>query len=99
MALYVLDTDTVTLLLRGHAGVAGKASAHDPGELAVAIFTVPRDFDFTPPVNQTSRLCVFAFQIHKHRTRRQGRQRSRPLRNSRHPQPLHLGQVEAEVVD
>jgi tRNA(fMet)-specific endonuclease VapC len=40
MSLYVLDTDTVTLLLRGHPEVADKAAACDPSELAVAIITV-----------------------------------------------------------
>ena len=40
MSLYVLDTDTVTLVLRGHAGVASKAAAHDPNELSITIITV-----------------------------------------------------------
>jgi tRNA(fMet)-specific endonuclease VapC len=40
MSLHVLDTDTVTLLLRGHAGVASKAAVHDASELAVTIITV-----------------------------------------------------------
>lgn len=40
MSLHVLDTDTVTLLLRGHTGVASRAAAQDPSELAVTIITV-----------------------------------------------------------
>ena len=40
MSLKVLDTDTVTLLMRGHAGVCSKAAAYDPSQLAVTIITV-----------------------------------------------------------
>lgn len=40
MTLYVLDTDTLTLLLRGHPGISAEASIHKPNELAVTIVTV-----------------------------------------------------------
>jgi tRNA(fMet)-specific endonuclease VapC len=40
MSLYVLDTDCLTLLLRGHAEMSRRAGAHDPAELAISIVTV-----------------------------------------------------------
>ena len=40
MSLYVLDTDMVTLLSRGHEQVAEKAAAHAANELAVTIIAV-----------------------------------------------------------
>lgn len=40
MSLYVLDTDTVTLLLHGNAEIANAAAANDPGELSVTIINV-----------------------------------------------------------
>jgi tRNA(fMet)-specific endonuclease VapC len=40
MSLFVLDTDSLTLLLRGHAEVSRQAGAHDPGGLALTIVTV-----------------------------------------------------------
>ncbi len=40
MRLYVLDTDSLTLLLRGQPEICRRAAAHDPAELSVTIVTV-----------------------------------------------------------
>jgi predicted nucleic acid-binding protein len=40
MSLYVLDTDTVTLLLHGHPQVSYHAAAHPPSDLSITIITV-----------------------------------------------------------
>jgi tRNA(fMet)-specific endonuclease VapC len=40
MSLYVLDTDTVTLLLRGHPTVCKRSVVHAPQDLAITIVTV-----------------------------------------------------------
>jgi tRNA(fMet)-specific endonuclease VapC len=40
MSQYALDTDTLTLLLHGHANVTQRAAAHDPADLAVPIVAV-----------------------------------------------------------
>jgi tRNA(fMet)-specific endonuclease VapC len=40
MSLRVLDTDSVTLLLHGHAAIERQAAARDPAELALTIVTV-----------------------------------------------------------
>jgi tRNA(fMet)-specific endonuclease VapC len=40
MSLYVLDTDCLTLLLRGHTEMGRRVVAHDPAELALTIVTV-----------------------------------------------------------
>lgn len=40
MSLYVLDTDTLTLWLRGHARVCERIAALDPAELCVSIVTI-----------------------------------------------------------
>ncbi|HVS37107.1 MAG TPA: hypothetical protein VMS17_16215 [Gemmataceae bacterium] len=40
MSLYVLDTDTISLQRRGHAGVRRNVAAHLPTELAVTVLTV-----------------------------------------------------------
>lgn len=40
MSLWVLDTDTVTLLQQGQASVCQRAAAHTPQELAISIVTV-----------------------------------------------------------
>src|SRR5262245_39272358 len=37
---YVLDTDSLTLLLRGQESLCLKAAAHDPAQLAISIITV-----------------------------------------------------------
>jgi len=40
MSVWVLDTDTVSLLLRGHAGVAARVADKPPDQLALTIVTV-----------------------------------------------------------
>jgi len=40
MSLHVFDTDSLTLLLHGHAEVSRRAGAHDPADLALTIVTV-----------------------------------------------------------
>ena len=40
MSLYVLDTDCLTLLLRGQTAISRRAAVHDPAELALTIVTV-----------------------------------------------------------
>jgi tRNA(fMet)-specific endonuclease VapC len=40
MSLYVLDTDCLTLLLRGDAQLSRRAAERDPAELAITIVTV-----------------------------------------------------------
>ncbi len=40
MTLYVLDTDSLTLLLHGQVEIGRRAAARDPAELAVTIVTV-----------------------------------------------------------
>jgi tRNA(fMet)-specific endonuclease VapC len=40
MSLYVLDTDTLTLLRRNHAAVVQHVKAHPPAEMAITVITV-----------------------------------------------------------
>ncbi|PYP82170.1 MAG: nucleic acid-binding protein [Blastocatellia bacterium AA13] len=40
MSLFVLDTDTLTLWLRGHPRVCERIAAHDPSELCTTIVTI-----------------------------------------------------------
>ena len=40
MSLYVLDTDTFTLWLRGQPRICGRILAHDPAELCTSIVTI-----------------------------------------------------------
>ena len=40
MSLYVLDTDTLTLLRTAHPAVRQRATSHSPNELAIAVMTV-----------------------------------------------------------
>lgn len=40
MSLYVLDTDTLTLWLRGQARVCERIAKHDPSELCLTIVTI-----------------------------------------------------------
>jgi tRNA(fMet)-specific endonuclease VapC len=40
MSLYILDTDTLTLWLRGHIRVCERIAAHGPAELCVTIVTI-----------------------------------------------------------
>jgi tRNA(fMet)-specific endonuclease VapC len=40
MSLFVLDTDTLTLWLRGHARVCERITLHDPTELCTTIVTI-----------------------------------------------------------
>lgn len=40
MSLRVLDTDTITLWLRGHSSVCQRVAAEKPDNLAVTIITV-----------------------------------------------------------
>ncbi|MBI2949335.1 MAG: type II toxin-antitoxin system VapC family toxin [Verrucomicrobia bacterium] len=40
MSLWVLDTDTVSLLLRGHTGAAARVAEKSPDQLAITIVTV-----------------------------------------------------------
>lgn len=40
MSLYVLDTDTLTLWLRGQSRVCERIATHDPAELCVTIVTI-----------------------------------------------------------
>lgn len=40
MRLFVLDTDTLSLLQAGHAEVSGRVAIHDVKEIAVSVITV-----------------------------------------------------------
>ncbi len=40
MNIWVLDTDTLSLLLRGHAGVANRVAAKSSDQLALTIITI-----------------------------------------------------------
>ena len=40
MALFVLDTDILTLFERAHALVVSRVAEHDPAEIAVSVVTV-----------------------------------------------------------
>jgi tRNA(fMet)-specific endonuclease VapC len=40
VSLYVLDTDTLTLLQRGNPGVLRRVGEHPPDELAITVITV-----------------------------------------------------------
>jgi tRNA(fMet)-specific endonuclease VapC len=40
MSLYVLDTDTLTLWLRGQARVCERVAAQDPADLCTSIVTI-----------------------------------------------------------
>lgn len=40
MSLWVLDTDTATLLLHGQSNVCRRVAAHTPDELRLTIITV-----------------------------------------------------------
>src|SRR5438105_7877784 len=40
MALFVLDTDILTLFERGHAAVVARVAKHSPSEIAVSVVTV-----------------------------------------------------------
>jgi tRNA(fMet)-specific endonuclease VapC len=45
MSLYVLDTDTLTLLQEGQATVVQHVSSHAPDELAITVITVEEQLD------------------------------------------------------
>lgn len=44
MSLYVLDTDHVTLLRKGHAAVASRVAAVPEKDIAVTIITIEEQF-------------------------------------------------------
>ncbi len=45
MSLYVLDTDTLTLLQHGHAIVTSRCAARPPGEVAITAISVEEQLD------------------------------------------------------
>ena len=44
MSLYVLDTDHLTLLRRGHADVVARVAATPPSEIAITIVSIEEQF-------------------------------------------------------
>jgi tRNA(fMet)-specific endonuclease VapC len=45
MRLYVLDTDTLTLLQHGHAILTSRCAARPPGEVAITVISVEEQLD------------------------------------------------------
>jgi hypothetical protein len=64
MSLYVLDTDCLTLLLRGHTEMGRRVVAHDPAELALTIVTVEETLTLAPARRRAGAKRINHFTTH-----------------------------------